>query len=257
MTQIFDWPAKTVAIPFLCAMSVLPALCHQNVYQCLMCPSGSLAMKHCNAVRCADRLPRVASQAIERESRHANGASAEAPTAPADGRGARDLGAARPGDQRTRRPRDPRQAAARRGGWRLVHCRGPVCGAPPPPRGRPARRPLQSRGSRRRDAAVWWRPAAPVWSGAAGADAGRVPPRPRPGTGWHRHLVAHDAATRLAPRAGWPAGGEHGDHSGRVVGSRVHLAAESHLVPHRHGPSAAPRWHRRGTPRPARRPKKR
>src|SRR5262249_55169836 len=72
--------------------------------------------------------------------------------------------------------------------------------------------------------------------------------------GWHRHLVAYDAATGAAPGPGWLAAGEHGDASGGAVGSRVHLAAEPRLVPHGHRPPPPARWDGRSGPRSARHP---
>src|SRR3954452_4600716 len=208
------------------------------------------------ALRGGYTLGPSAGEAPAREKLYGNRTSTAGPAPPVDRRGARYLGAPGASDQRARRPRDPREAPARRGRRRFVHCRGPARGTSPPQRGREAHLPLQPGRAGRRDTPVWRWAAGPVRSGGARADPGRVPPPARPGAGWHGDLVADDAAAGAAPRPGWPAGREHGDHSRRLVGRRVHLAADPDVVPHRHGAPAAPRRHDRGSPRPARHPQK-
>src|SRR5829696_8200149 len=170
------------------------------------------------------------------------GASAEGAITHVDRRRAGGARPPRPRLQRARGPGHPCQAAARGGRRRLLHGRRPHGGAPERGRGGPAGRAVQPRGPGRRDAAIWGRSAGPVRHGRTGAHPRRVPPRARSGTRRHGHLVAHHAATGAAPGSGWAAHGEHGHDSGGAVGSRVHLAAESQLVPYRHGPAPPAGW---------------
>ena len=136
--------------------------------------------------------------------------------------------------ERARQPCRTRQDPARPGGRRHVHCGRALRRAPLQRcRGRFGG-PLQPRGRGGPCPPAWGWASDPLCGRRTRAHPDRVPPHPRSRAGWHGPLVAHHLAAGVAPRARRLAPRQHVHDLVCPARGRLHVAAESHLVRHRH-----------------------
>src|SRR5713101_142289 len=168
-----------------------------------------------------------------------DGKTAKGPTPCVDGGGAEDADGRRSRRERAGGPGGPGQSAACGGPGVQLHCGGGVRRTPFGAWRGYVGGPLQPDWPCGLRQPPWRWPAEPVWARRAGAHSAGVPSLTRSRTGRHRDLVADHPATGAATRPRWLAQGEHLDHPADPVGSRVHLAAEPHMVPDGNGAAQA------------------